>query len=233
MPVQAFDAPAYFSDVAAEFDGSYAHDANRLERLAVWQDFLSRHIAGARDAYDLGCGSGRLACAMGRRGIRTIGVDAAPGMLAIARRQAAQDGLDCVSFRQARLPVTDTTGWDPADAVIASSALEYLPSLPDALRSAHALLRPGGVLILSMSNRDAISRRLVRAVHAVTGRPRYLGLLHQFCTPDRLRSDLCRAGFRPLDHRYFAGKDRLNRLLGLALPPRLSCNMIIMAAHRH
>ena len=224
------DAVAFYSAAAGEFHASYAGDANRLERVQVWRRFLDRHLAGAQFAYDLGCGSGILACDLARRGIETVGVDGAAGMLAIARRMAA--GLSGISFVEQRLPLADPAAWRPADAVISSSALEYLPSLPVALASIHALLRPGGVLVFSVSNRQSLSRGLVRAVHRMTGRPAYFGLLRQFSTPERLGRDLRQAGFTVLDHAHFARADRINRLLGRFLPARLASNMVIVAARR-
>ena len=224
------DAVAFYSAAAGAFHASYAGDANRLERVQVWRQFFDRHLGGVRFAYDLGCGSGILACDLARRGIETVGVDGAAGMLAIARQAAA--GLRGVSFVERRLPLADPAAWRPADAVISSSALEYLPSLPAALACIHALLRPGGVLVFSVSNQQSLSRRLVRAVHWATGRPAYLGLLKQFSTPERLGGDLRRAGFAVLDHAYFARADRINRALGRVLPARLASNMVIIAARR-
>ncbi len=228
----ATGAAAFFSGAAAEFHASYATDANRQERLRVWRGFFDRFLTSGQFVYDLGCGSGILACELGRRGIRVMGIDGAPGMLAIARKAATQAGLAQVQFTAASLPIAEPRHWPQADAVIASSALEYLPSLPAALRSAHGLLRPGGLLIVSMSNRQSVSRAIVRFVHRLTGRPHYFGLLKQFCTPASLRQDLAATGFEVLEGCYFARADRLNRTLGLVLPIRFASNMLIVAARR-
>jgi SAM-dependent methyltransferase len=49
---------------------------------------------------DVGCGTGRHARELTRRGFRVTGVDVSPGMLAEARRKAAEDGLE-IEFLQA------------------------------------------------------------------------------------------------------------------------------------
>jgi SAM-dependent methyltransferase len=232
VPRLSGNAVSFYSDIAADFDDSYRYDPNRQERLQVWNHFIDRFAADVGLAYDLGCGSGILACDLARRGTEVVGVDGAPGMLAIARRRAREAGLDNVIFRQHTLPIQDPESWRQADAVISSSALEYLDSLPDALASIHHLLRPGGVLILSISNRDSLSRHGVRLVHAVTGRPVYFGLLKQFTTLDRLRVLLADAGFVYLDGAHFARADRINRLLGRIFPPRFASNMVIAAGQR-
>ena len=122
----------------------------------------------------LGCGSGILACDLARRGIETVGVDGAAGMLAIARPSLRRTrGLDRDQLRGATPPRSSRPErWRPADAVISSSALEYLPSLPEALRSIHGMLRPGGVLVFSVSNRAVASAgRWCAWCMGYTGRP--------------------------------------------------------------
>ena len=232
MSSAPIDAVSYYSGAAARFHESYAFDANRQERLEVWQRFIDRFIIGATFVYDLGCGSGILACELAQRGIETVGVDGAPGMLAIARRTAAEKGLKRATFIEHQLPIADPERWRPADALISSSALEYLPSLPDALLSIRKLLLPGSVLVFSVSNRESLSRAMVRFVHRITGHPRYFGLLKQFSTPEELKSDLRAAGYNYLDHAHFARSDRINRMLSWLFPERLASNMIIVAARR-
>lgn len=232
MSAPVEDGVSYYSKVAPEFHASYASDPNRLERMRVWTQYLDRHGAQAAFAYDVGCGSGVLACELARRGIETVGIDGAAGMLQIARSAASARGLNNVSFREHRLPLADTTGFRRADLVVSSSAIEYLDSIPDALRFLHDLLAPGGVVIFSVSNLDSISRRLVRAVHRLTGRPRYLSFLRHFLTVEQLRAALEAAHLSYLEHGYFGRADRLNRVLGAVVAPRYSSNMIIMAARR-
>ena len=65
-------------------------------------DFLLRlfPLSTGATILDLGCGTGRHALALARRGFRVTGVDLSEGMLAVARAKAAVDGLD-VRFVQA------------------------------------------------------------------------------------------------------------------------------------
>jgi len=232
MATPVEDGVSFYSQIAPEFHASYSTDANRAERVRVWRSFLERYAPGAQFAYDIGCGSGVLSCELAGRGIETVGIDGAAGMLSIASRTARADGLDNVSFRQERLPIIDLADWRRADLVVSSSAIEYLESIPEALRFLRTLLADGGVTIFSVSNRDSLSRAMVRAVHAVTGRPRYLSFLRHFMTAEELQAAVATAGLVYLEHAYFGGADRLNRLLGRCLPPRFASNMIIMAASR-
>jgi 2-polyprenyl-6-hydroxyphenyl methylase/3-demethylubiquinone-9 3-methyltransferase len=226
------DAVAYYASVARRFHDSYKTDANRLERVQVWRQYFDRFVTDAAFGYDMGCGSGVLTCELARRGVAVIGIDGAGTMLAIAATSVRDQNLGNVSFVQRLLPFRDTAGLRVADVIISSSALEYLDSLPDALNFLHRLLRPGGVLIFSVSNRDSVSRKAVRLVHALTGHPAYFGHLRQFMTPQGLRADLRNAGFTCLDHAYFGKADAINRFLGTFMPARLASNMIIVAARR-
>ncbi len=232
MSVPKEDGVGFYSRIAPDFHASYESDPNRIERMRVWQEFFARYAASARSAYDIGCGSGLLACELAGRGIETVGIDGAEGMLSIARLSAQARGLTNVSFRQSRLPIVDTAGMRRANLVISSSAIEYLESIPEALRFLRSLLEDSGVVIFSLSNRDSISRGLVRLVHRLTGRPRYLKYLRHFMTVGEIKSALATADLAYLEHAYFGGADRLNRLLGRCLSQRFANNMIIVVARK-
>jgi 2-polyprenyl-3-methyl-5-hydroxy-6-metoxy-1,4-benzoquinol methylase len=94
----------YFDVHAAQFDSIY-HDRqpllrvlNRTFRKAIYERFAitferSEPLAG-KDVLDIGCGSGRYAVEFAKRGAaHVVGVDYAPGMLALARDYAAANGV--------------------------------------------------------------------------------------------------------------------------------------------
>lgn len=224
------DAIAYYSDVAKKFHASYQRDANRLERISIWKLFIDSHAQNARTAYDIGCGSGILACELAGRGMTTTGIDGAEGMIAIANEVAAQQGISNVRFLHQTFPASEPL--PEADLVVMSSVIEYLPSVPESLAHSAALLHQGGTLIFSVSNRSSLSRKLVWLVHRVIGYPRYFGLIRHFMTVDSINATLAQAGFSLLQASYFGRADRINRLLSLFLPEKYSSNMIIVAARK-
>lgn len=223
-------ATDYYSASAAEFHLSYETDPNRLERVAVWRDALDLHARGRDTAYDLGCGSGVITRELALRVRHVTAIDGAAGMLEIARAALRRDGVNNVEFRHGHLPLRNASGLAPADIVISSSALEYMDSLACALKFAGNLLAPNGILIFSMSNRQSLSRNLVRLVHRMTGHPAYLSYLRHFVTVGQLRSELATAGLRHVDDRYFGSADWLNRILAILLPRAVASNMILMIA---
>ena len=97
---------------------------------------------GAR-VLDAGCGTGRVAVELARRGYAVVGVDSDPSMLAVARAKAPE-----LDWRLA-----DLAGWRTSlrfDLVVAAgNVLVYLAdgTQPRAMASMAGVLRPGGLLV--------------------------------------------------------------------------------------
>src|SRR5258708_3541387 len=69
---QPSDAVEFHSEIASDFHASYRSDANRRERVRIWNAWLDRYAKDATVAYDVGCGSGVLASEIARRRIGTV-----------------------------------------------------------------------------------------------------------------------------------------------------------------
>ena len=153
-------------------------------------------------------------------------------MLDLARQAAMDHRLLNVVFKQHRLPLSDISGFLPADVVISSSAIEYMDSIHDALMFLRALLKPGGVMIFSISNRNSWSRAVVRFIHCLTGYPVYLNFLKHFLSLEETMEEVKQADLAWVEHIFFARSDRINRIIGKFLPTRASSNMIMVVARR-
>jgi 2-polyprenyl-3-methyl-5-hydroxy-6-metoxy-1,4-benzoquinol methylase len=98
---------------------------------------------------ELGCGSGWIARLAARCGAEAVGYDIAPGMIEIARAQAAEEHVDV------RYEVGDMEELDLGrefDACLVYEALHHSNRPDRVLASAHAALRPGGRLLLVEPN---------------------------------------------------------------------------------
>jgi 2-polyprenyl-3-methyl-5-hydroxy-6-metoxy-1,4-benzoquinol methylase len=116
-------------------------------------DFVELELEGdrRRPILDIGCGTGRHAIELARRGYRVTGFDLSEGQLRLAREKAAAAGVT-VEFH--RHDATEPHFRDAFDAAImfcegAFSLMETDEKNFAILRHAAAALRPGGKLMLT------------------------------------------------------------------------------------
>lgn len=134
-------------------------------------DLLDRlgDVRGAQ-AIDLCCGTGFVTGALAARtGREVVGVDASPGMLAVARARhpgCRFDEADAVEWLRARPPAS-------ADLVVSAWALGY--TRPWALlRAARRVLRPGGRVAVLDNSLRSLSGVMGASVLAFAERPEAL-----------------------------------------------------------
>jgi ubiquinone/menaquinone biosynthesis C-methylase UbiE len=96
-----FAAEEHAANYDAWFDTVLGQTVDRLEKEMVYH--LARPQAG-ETALDVGTGTGHWAVDLAQRGLTVTGVDSSEAMLAVARRKAADLGLE------------DRTTWHQADA---------------------------------------------------------------------------------------------------------------------
>jgi ubiquinone/menaquinone biosynthesis C-methylase UbiE len=130
---------------------------------------------GAGDAVlDVGTGAGLVASAAAARARRVVGIDIAPGMIALARRRAEERGLAGVEFRvmdAEALAFAEAT----FDVVVSLFAVLHLPSPLAALGEMRRVLRPGGRLVVAAGARAplrpaSVARELARRWRERAGR---------------------------------------------------------------
>lgn len=118
----------------------------------VLYEALARRVGGT--VLEVGCGTGRLANALARRGFSVIGVDPSPAMLEVARHRGA--GLGTVRYLEGdavSLPVDEPVGL----VIFALDTFAHLLTAEEqitALRRVRGLLRRRGRLILDLSAPD-------------------------------------------------------------------------------
>jgi trans-aconitate methyltransferase len=136
--------------------------ARRL-RFALALEALEAY-AGERTlrVLDAGCGDGAFAEAIARRhpGWTIVGADVADALLEHGR--AALAGLSNVQLVHADL--TEDLGADLYDAVASIESLEEIPEDTEALRRMVAALRPGGLFLAHVPERDW--KPVLRGSHA-------------------------------------------------------------------
>ncbi len=126
----------------AAYDEQFAALAASGVEVHGEADFVERLTQPCR-VLDAGCGTGRLAIELARRGFAVVGVDSDASMLDVARRNAPD-----LTWRLADLTALD----DPSsyDVVVAAgNVMVYLAegTGPAAVAAMARALRPGGLLV--------------------------------------------------------------------------------------
>ena len=142
---------AFGADYPADAHPSAFYSATTLQLAVSALQLSPGHVVA-----DLGCGHGGPGLWAARQtGATLIGIDLSPAGIELARRQAAQLGLD----GQARFLVGDlaATGLPDAscDAVISLDVLMFVPDKAAAAREIARILRPGGRLAFTTWERLA------------------------------------------------------------------------------
>jgi ubiquinone/menaquinone biosynthesis C-methylase UbiE len=145
---------------------------------------------------DLACGTGvvaRLAAdRVGPTG-RVTGLDANPGMLAAARRAAADQAIDWCEAAAESMPLPDAA----YDVAVCQLGMQFFADRPAALAEVHRVLRPGGRLVANLPGPtpplfQAMERGLAR--HA-PGADRFIAAVFSLRSGPEIEQLLTRAGF--------------------------------------
>jgi SAM-dependent methyltransferase len=125
--------------------GEYFQHRYRREGLEPLYDRFARRLPAGSLVLDVGCGPGFDAAALRDRGLRAFGLDYSWGMLATGRVQV---GGPTGQADMRRLPLARRS----CDGLWVMASLLHLPraQVPATLREFHRVLRPGGVLLLSV-----------------------------------------------------------------------------------
>ena len=139
---------AYHEAEAELYDA--AHPEILWCERAHWEAFAARHLPGERQAVtilDVAAGTGFVGAVLAprlRAGDRYIATDISSEMLEKLRGSlsAASFQVETAVAPADRLPMADSC----ADVVVINSALHHFPDVPNALREAARVLKPGGLL---------------------------------------------------------------------------------------
>src|SRR5689334_20354491 len=102
---------------------------------------------------DIGCGGGLVCEPLARLGAQMTGLDPAAENIEAARRHAAGQHLQ-IDYRAARVEDLAAEGRQ-FDAVACLEVVEHIPDPGAFLKTCAALVRPGGMMLLSTINRTA------------------------------------------------------------------------------
>ncbi|MEV4684028.1 class I SAM-dependent methyltransferase [Streptomyces kurssanovii] len=148
---EAFDA------IGDSYDDAFPHKEGQVSA----GEWLAGALSPGARVLDLGCGTGvPTARRLTDAGFEVVGVDLSKEMVRLARANVPEG-----TFHQ--LDIADLRPGGPADlgrfdAVTAFFSLLMLPrpEIPEALRTVHHLLVPGGLFVISMVEADMDNRAI-------------------------------------------------------------------------
>lgn len=147
---------AYYRGLSSGLCSYCSWETEPRHKLKLWRALLDRAEAasGLGPLLDLGCGAGqflRLAREMGWEDL--AGVEISEKAVALAREAT---GGQVYQGAWAEVPLEP----DHFAAVVLLDVLEHAPDPRALLRHVHALLRPGGSLLLTVPNRKGVAIRV-------------------------------------------------------------------------
>jgi 2-polyprenyl-6-hydroxyphenyl methylase/3-demethylubiquinone-9 3-methyltransferase len=187
------DAIAYYGTLAAGWESRYERRSFRARLEAIEECLRGRLLVGTQ-WLDAGCGTGTLTRFLAEKGCSVTGLDAAPKMIEMARLRTREHPLrDAMQFSVAGQDDVGTierlsNAMGSLDGILCSSVLEYLPDPEQILKEFARVLKPGGILLISVPNAQSVVRRGQVGLHHLgrsLGRP-WLPFLeysrHEFST---------------------------------------------------
>jgi ubiquinone/menaquinone biosynthesis C-methylase UbiE len=143
-------ASSYWNDIYRRDDVISLTVQQRSEIALSWVGQLGLPPGSA--VLEVGCGAGRTAVALARRGFRVYATDSVEAMLDLARTRAAEAGVsELVEVRKSDVHALDFED-ETFDLVIALGVIPWLPYPSQALHEMARVLKPGGALIASVNN---------------------------------------------------------------------------------
>lgn len=142
------DGPLETARRIAAFETRWDRRARRTLRDAR---AFGRRLPKAGRVLDVGCGAGLFVAAADTLGLDAQGIDADPAMVAFARQRFSH-----LTFR-----AVDVAHFQPSGRFDGIHCADLLGATPDPLALAqrlHALLKPGGVLFLTLRAREDVLR---------------------------------------------------------------------------
>ncbi|QDK82605.1 glycosyltransferase [Spirosoma sp. KCTC 42546] len=214
----------FHNTIAAEFNRKYESSKAFRERFQVWTGLFDRYVNPLYHVIDLGCGPGVFSDYLAHKGCIVTGVDGSEAMIELCQQKKT---LANVQYILQSLPLTSLVTYAPQDVVLLSSVLEYVDDMKEILEQAYSLLKPNGLLIVSIPNRTSVYRIIERLLFRLLKRPGYFAYIRHTATKAGFNRQLNELGFEPLETAYFSGQDPISRLIKPIAAERYVNNLLV------
>ncbi len=218
MATQPNDVRTLFNHKAHGWRSKYGPNGKLHSRVEQFTARLSEVCPPPSNILDLGCGTGEIAEALEQRGYTATACDFAEEMIEAARSSHPGSAVEWVRLEPdwEVFPFADSS----FDGIVASSIFEYLVDVPRVATELSRVLRPEGVLLLTVPNPCNFVRKLeawlqrmplvqqlssaLRRVQRIDSYAAYLRLSRNRFEGQGWQSLLSASHFTPLDERDFS-----------------------------
>ena len=132
-----------------------------FERLSA-ATFEAVDPRDGKTVLDVGCGRANDALDLARMGGRCLGLEPSETMICIARKDMARDGTGVALLRGVGedMPLKSHT----FDRVVCKGALDHFPTPEKAIMEMARVVKPGGVVVITVANLDCLGFRMGRTL---------------------------------------------------------------------
>jgi 2-polyprenyl-3-methyl-5-hydroxy-6-metoxy-1,4-benzoquinol methylase len=206
-------AEGLFSDTAVDFDSYYGTSGVFKERYQVWTALMDKYLIPPGKVLDLGCGSGIFSFYLASKGFKVTGVDGAVNMIELCRQKQQKLGFENAAFILSKIPLEESLKKVQFEYIISSSVLEYIEDLDQVLQDVYSMLKPGGIFMVSMPNRQSWYRKFEQISLKLINRPIYLKYVHHIFSPKDFNAKLTRRNLQLIHSQFYAGQGIWKNLL--------------------
>jgi ubiquinone/menaquinone biosynthesis C-methylase UbiE len=146
-----YDALAPIYDREQDSEGQRALRKQEKERVLK---AISTWVGPGSQVLEIGAGTGRFTLPLARSAAVVTAVDTSREMLAVLERKAAHAGV--VNIAKVHADIRTVAGYSGLDAIFAISCLEYVPDLAELFVHIRRMLKPGGILYLTIARRSLL-----------------------------------------------------------------------------
>jgi len=151
---------------------------------------------------DFGCGTGTITLRMARKAARVYGVDVSEGMLKRAQQNLTEQGIANASFLRLTA-LNEMFGKDSFEVATIFNVLQYVENRKELFDGFHALLKPGGTLIIAapcFAGMNSLSTLFVKFL-------RFAGIMPRtyFFSVDGIEKEIRDAGFTIVESSNLSG----------------------------
>ena len=208
-PKNAID---FHSDTAVEFDGKYVQSPQFQERFRIWTKLFEQYIKPEMSVLDAGCGSGVFSIYLAQKKCTVVGIDGSEKMIELCKQYNLSKGLS-ISFKQEELPLMNPQNYQNKDVILCSSVLEYISDYQEVICQFRHILKPNGLLIVSMPNQDSWYRNLEKYIFKITKKPAYYAYIQHIVSEKDFSKTLNQYGFELQKLVYYPNTNWLSKLM--------------------